>query len=260
MAGSTGGPTVVLSNAHDAQPTFVAPEGLADTTVTFELTVTDGTSTSVDTVVITVERDNDAPSADAGPDLFVEEGDSVMLVASGSDPETAVQFSWRQISGTPVVLDALDTATPWFTAPEGLVNSDLVFEVTAPTVSPRRTIVGRRLRPDAAEISSSRRRIVYRIRVAEPEVVDIQPIVRIQLVFVVRSNDQPLLADSGSGSEMEGVSSHIRVAVDDHERPGKIPLCVEDNRGPVIRAHAIQDERGSRQNRRPSALDGRRRP
>ena len=44
------GPAVTLSNASDAQPTFVAPN--ANATATFELTVSDGQSTSTDTVAV----------------------------------------------------------------------------------------------------------------------------------------------------------------------------------------------------------------
>ena len=71
----TSGPTVTLSNANAAQPTFTAPEGLTNSTVQFALTVSDGTNTSsVDTVAITINADNDAPSANAGADQTVTEG------------------------------------------------------------------------------------------------------------------------------------------------------------------------------------------
>lgn len=48
----TGGPSVTLSNASAAQPTFTAPASA--TVLTFTLTVSDGPLTAADTVVITV--------------------------------------------------------------------------------------------------------------------------------------------------------------------------------------------------------------
>ena len=61
----TAGPRVVLSDANANAPTFTAPEGLSNSDATFELQVFDGSNTSVDTVTVTINADNDAPSADA---------------------------------------------------------------------------------------------------------------------------------------------------------------------------------------------------
>ena len=48
----------------------------------------DGTSDSAaDTVDVSVTADNDAPTAKAGPDQSVTEGDTVTLAGSGTDPE-----------------------------------------------------------------------------------------------------------------------------------------------------------------------------
>ncbi len=126
----TSGPSVTLSDATAASPTFTAPEGLANTTITFALTVSDGTNTSVDSVSILVNRDNDAPTVDAGPTQFVEEGDAVALAASATDAEGApLTYFWSQVSGPSVVMADMDSATPSFTAPEGLANTTLVFQV-----------------------------------------------------------------------------------------------------------------------------------
>jgi len=51
----TGGPSVPLSDAGTATPTFTAPSGESETSLTFELSVTDaGGDTDTDTVTITV--------------------------------------------------------------------------------------------------------------------------------------------------------------------------------------------------------------
>ncbi|MFO1009994.1 MAG: Ig-like domain-containing protein [Planctomycetota bacterium] len=125
-----GGPTVVLSDVHSTTPTFTAPEGVSNTDVVFELAVSDGTNTSVDTVTITVNADDDAPTADAGPTQVVNELDTVTLSASGSDVEgQALTYTWTQVSGPTVVLSDVHSTTPTFTAPEGVSNTDVVFEL-----------------------------------------------------------------------------------------------------------------------------------
>ncbi|MBK7877330.1 MAG: tandem-95 repeat protein [Planctomycetes bacterium] len=124
------GPAVVLSDSNSASPTFTAPEGLANSDIVFELAVSDGTNTSVDTVTITVHADNDAPTAEAGPAQSVDELDVVTLSGSGSDVEgEALTYTWTQVSGPTVVLSDANSASPTFTAPEGLANSDIVFEL-----------------------------------------------------------------------------------------------------------------------------------
>jgi len=65
----TGGPTVTLSNANVANPTFVAPlGGLAAQTLTFDLVVNDGLTTATDSLTITVHPNN-PPAAKAVPEL-----------------------------------------------------------------------------------------------------------------------------------------------------------------------------------------------
>mgnify|MGYP000093132869 CR=1 FL=1 len=104
----TGGPAVTLDDANAASPTFTAPEGLANSDITFELQVSDGTNTSSDTVTITVNADNDAPSSEAGPNQTVDEGDVVTLSGSGTDPEgEGLTYTWVQTGG-PAVTQPID--------------------------------------------------------------------------------------------------------------------------------------------------------
>ncbi|MBK7641962.1 MAG: hypothetical protein IPJ19_02765 [Planctomycetes bacterium] len=126
----TSGPTVVLDDAHAGSPTFTAPEGLTNTTLTFQLAVSDGTNVSYDTVTIDVNRDNDAPTAEAGPAQSVDENDVVTLAGSGVDPEgQSLTYTWTQTSGPTVVLDDAHAGSPTFTAPEGLTNTTLTFQL-----------------------------------------------------------------------------------------------------------------------------------
>ena len=132
----TSGTTVSLSSSTAQSPTFTAPtELLANASLVFSLTVSDGVNTSTaDTVTITVTAGaNDAPTADAGSDATVAEGANVTLDGSGSDdPENAaLTYAWSQTSGTTVSLSSSTAQSPTFTAPtELLSNASLVFSLT----------------------------------------------------------------------------------------------------------------------------------
>ena len=75
---------------------------------------------------------NTPPTADAGSDQTVEEGETVTLDATGSnDPDgDSLTYSWAQTGGPDVSLTDADTVTPEFTAPEVDSETDLTFEVT----------------------------------------------------------------------------------------------------------------------------------
>jgi hypothetical protein len=124
------GPAVTLSDPTSASPTFVAPEDVTNTEVVFELHVSDGTNASIDSVTVTINADDDAPSADAGEDFAAEEGDTVTLSGSGSDAEDQeLTYEWVQVSGPQVTLDDPASDSPTFTAPEGVANTDVAFEL-----------------------------------------------------------------------------------------------------------------------------------
>ncbi len=78
----TGGPQVELSDANAAHPDFDAPDVREPTTLTFEVTVSDGQHTSVETIEVTVNPVG--VNADAGSDQVVEETSLVTLDATGS--------------------------------------------------------------------------------------------------------------------------------------------------------------------------------
>ena len=136
----TGGvPTMTLTGAATATTTFTVPELTGPTTLTFTLTVTDaggspgtGKQSGTDVVVVTVNADNDLPTADAGTDQTVSEGDAVTLSGSGQDPENAaLSYAWTQTGGSPTVtLTGATTTTPTFTAPELAATTTLTFTLT----------------------------------------------------------------------------------------------------------------------------------
>jgi Tol biopolymer transport system component len=127
------GPAVTLSNADTFTATFDAPSVATNTPLTFNLTVTDNDGvTAKDTVVVTVKNVNQEPTANAGSDQTVNEGDTVSLDGSGTDPDGTVEsYSWTQTAGTSVTLSDASSATPSFTAPDvGADGETLTLELT----------------------------------------------------------------------------------------------------------------------------------
>ena len=76
---------------------------------------------------------NHAPSADAGADQIVSEGDTVQLDASGSsDPDgNTLFFTWTQTAGPAVSMVNQWSATPSFFAPGVNADTVLTFQVVA---------------------------------------------------------------------------------------------------------------------------------
>jgi hypothetical protein len=89
-------------------------------------------SASWDRLTVTAAGTNTPPTADAGPDQTVGEGQTVTLDASGSsDPDVgdSVSYSWTQTAGPDVTLSDSSAATPTFTAPAVSSETTLTFEV-----------------------------------------------------------------------------------------------------------------------------------
>jgi hypothetical protein len=130
-----GGTPVTLSNTTVFRPSFTAPNvGPGGASLTFQLTVTDNNGLqSTDTCIVNVSWINLSPTADAGPNQTVVEGDAVILDGSGStDPDDGIaSYLWTQLGGTSVTLSAPSAPTTTFTAPNvGMSGQSLTFQLT----------------------------------------------------------------------------------------------------------------------------------
>ena len=84
------------------------------------------------TISIRVDPVNDPPIADAGVDLLVNEGDTVVLNGSSSsdlENDTIPLYLWSQESGPLVRLSDRDTPTPTLTAPNVTEDTPLAFSL-----------------------------------------------------------------------------------------------------------------------------------
>ena len=142
MWSQTQGPTATLSNSTSASPTFDAP--LINSTqaiLTFSLTVNDGAVDSANNATVTVtilDSDssgvtNQTPTANAGADQTVDEGDNVTLDGTGSADQDGdiLTYLWSQTQGPTATLSSTTSTSPTFDAP--LINSTqaiLTFSLT----------------------------------------------------------------------------------------------------------------------------------
>jgi glucose/arabinose dehydrogenase/PKD repeat protein len=90
------------------------------------------TANETATATVAVEAPNRPPTADAGENRTVEEGDSVSLDGSGSsDPDgDTLAYAWTQTAGPTASVADETSATPTVTAPEVDANRTLVFELS----------------------------------------------------------------------------------------------------------------------------------
>jgi hypothetical protein len=128
------GPSVVLNGADTAEAKLTAPDvNVHGASLVFELTVIDFSGAqSSDTCIVNVIWVNMPPSADAGQDQIVFEGQTVALDAHGSsDPDDGIAaYLWKQIEGPAVLLANPASVEAYFTAPLTRNGVSLVFELT----------------------------------------------------------------------------------------------------------------------------------
>ena len=134
-------PLITLGDAETKIWTFTVPSVSSDTTFTFELTVSDNNGlTATDSTNVLVRdvstsnpsfsSNNNAPIANAGPDLEVNESMSLTLSGSASsDPDIgdSLNYSWKQTAGNPVLDTSAgaDKEVLTFTSP--VVSADTIF-------------------------------------------------------------------------------------------------------------------------------------
>jgi hypothetical protein len=135
----TDGPTVVLSNATVAKPTFDAPAvGPNGATLKFKLTVTGCTgpaSIAYTTINVANVETNRPPvaSATVTPNPAAEGEEVTLDGTSSNDPDgDTLTYTWEQLSGTTASLNSNSLATATFTAPNPLNNENeaLKFKLT----------------------------------------------------------------------------------------------------------------------------------
>lgn len=76
------------------------------------------------------------PTADAGADFGIDEGESALLSGAGSDAANAgpLSYLWTQQAGPTAALNDADTATPSFVAPQICADSTLTFNLTVANI------------------------------------------------------------------------------------------------------------------------------
>jgi tetratricopeptide (TPR) repeat protein len=133
------GPRVKLDNINTSIATFTAPSNIsANINLVFKLTVKDDKNVSgtdnTKVIVKHIPPSNKPPIANASVGQTVNAGDTVQLDGSKSiDPDGNItSYSWSQIAGQDVVLNATNVAKPSFTAPSNIstARNVLLFQLT----------------------------------------------------------------------------------------------------------------------------------
>ena len=129
------GPEVTLDQDTGFSPQFIVPVISKESDqLIFELTVTDDTGLyGSDQVKVVVQKSEMAPTADAGIDLEIKKGKTVVLDGSeSSDPDDGIaHYFWQQTQGDPVVLSDPSASKPEFKAPDQIKDEViLAFSLT----------------------------------------------------------------------------------------------------------------------------------
>lgn len=129
----TEGPTVELTGADTATPSFTAPNVKQDTTLRFSLVATaNGLPSLPNTVDVTVTRFNRRPTLHIAGPVTAQERSAVVLEATSEDEDgDTLSFQWTQLGGQAITLEGATTPKLTFTAPDVAADTTFVFRLVA---------------------------------------------------------------------------------------------------------------------------------
>ena len=127
--------TLSITLANDSVPdtTFTAPNVSEETDIEFTLTVSDGTATVTDKIIVTItDSANSPPMVNAGNDQQEAEGSTVNLDATVTDTDTedALTYTWTHNSTLSITLANDSVPDTTFTAPNVSEETDIEFTLT----------------------------------------------------------------------------------------------------------------------------------
>ena len=127
--------TLSITLANDSVPdtTFTAPNVSEETDIEFTLTVSDGTATVSDKILVTItDSANSPPEVNAGNDQQEAEGSTVSLDATVTDDDTGdtLTYTWTHNSTLSISLDDSSAVDTTFTAPNVSEETDIEFTLT----------------------------------------------------------------------------------------------------------------------------------
>lgn len=127
----TSGVAVEITDENAEDLEFTAPYVESESTLTFELSVSDGELVSTSELTVVILNDNASPTVTVSGPAEVEEGDAVSITSVAEDiDDTELTVSWQQTSG-PTVSDVTSSSTGLsFTAPSVDSDQTVTFTVT----------------------------------------------------------------------------------------------------------------------------------
>jgi len=129
----SGPQATIVSGATSAMLTVTAPEVEEDSSAVFQVAVSDGKDTTLNTLTLNVTNVVNTPPVvtPVATEVTVDENGQATLSVDVSDqnPEDTLTFSWTQVSGPTASISGADTATITVTPPAVTATTNLVFEV-----------------------------------------------------------------------------------------------------------------------------------
>lgn len=127
----TSGDAVSMANVDSATLNFVAPNvGTSGSTLSFELTASDGVNDSVASIDITVENVNQAPTVSISAQNAYDEGKTVTITSNVTDADNDnVTYLWSQSAGPNVALTGVTSSSITFTAPNVSADGDITLSL-----------------------------------------------------------------------------------------------------------------------------------